>query len=71
METYFCNSFEHIRYVSVIGEKDQHRLPLFVSFTKTHMVIDELLHCCESIEAATLVRKQLELLERYKELKIW
>ena len=32
-----------------------------------HMMIDELLHYCENIEAATLVRKQLELLARYKE----
>lgn len=67
MENYLCNLFERLKHVSVIGERDQHRLPLIVSFIRTHMVIDELLHCCENIEAVTLVRKQLELLARYKE----
>ena len=66
MENYLCNLFERLRNISVIGEKDQHRLPLIVSFIRTHMVINELLRCCENIEAATLVRKQLELLARYK-----
>lgn len=67
MENYLCNLFERLRNISVIEEKDQHRLPLIVSFIRTHMVIDELLYCCENIEAATLIRKQLELLARYKE----
>lgn len=67
MENFLCKLFERLKEVSVIEEKDQHRLPLIVSFIRTHMVIDELLHCCENIEAATLVRKQLELLARYKE----
>lgn len=67
MENYLCNLFERLSHISVNGEKDQHRLPLIVSFIRTHMVIDELLQCCENIEAATLVRKQLELLARYKE----
>lgn len=67
MKNYLYNVFERLRNISVIGEKGQHRLPLIVSFIRTHMVIDELLHCCENIEAATLLRKQLELLARYKE----
>lgn len=67
MENYLYNLFERLRNISVTGEKDQHRLPLIVSFIRTHMIIDELLHYCENIEAATLVRKQLELLARYKE----
>ena len=67
MEKFLYNLFERLRLMSVAGEKDQHRLPLIASFIRTHMVIDELLLFCENIEAATLVRKQLELLARYKE----
>ena len=67
MEKYLCSLFERLGQINVTGEKDQHRLPLIVSFIRTHMMIDELLHYCENIEAATLVRKQLELLARYKE----
>lgn len=68
MENFLFCLFERLRQISVTGEEDQHRLPLIVSFIRTHMVIDELLHYCENIETAILVRKQFELLARYKEL---
>ena len=61
MEKYLCSLFERLGQINVTGEKDQHRLPLIVSFIRTHMMIDELLHYCENIEAATLVRRKLKI----------
>lgn len=41
---------------------------LTVSFTRTHFVIVDLVVCSELIDAATLLRKQFELLARLNEL---
>lgn len=41
---------------------------LVVSFTRTHFIIVDLVVCSELIEAATLSRKQFELLARLNEL---
>ena len=67
MEDYLERLYSRLSEISLTGEKEHHRLPLIISFVQTHFVIDELLRCCENIEAATLVRKQLEVLARYKE----
>lgn len=67
MEDYLGRLCSRLSNVSLEGEQEHHRLPLIISFVRTHFVIDELLRCCENIEAATLVRKQLEVLARYKE----
>lgn len=67
MEDYLGRLYSRLSEISLTGEKEHHRLPLIISYIRTHFVIDELLRYCENIEAATLVRKQLEVLARYKE----
>lgn len=46
-----------------------YRLKLIVSFIRTHYVISDLVKYSENIEAVVLLRKQLELLGRFKELE--
>lgn len=50
-------------------DEQRYKLKLIVSFIRTHYVIDDLICNGENIEAVTLIRKQLELLNRYKELE--
>jgi hypothetical protein len=45
-----------------------HVSPLVVSFARTHFIVSDLVLCCELVEAATLLRKQFELLVRLNEL---
>lgn len=47
----------------------QYVADLIVSFTRTHFIIAEHLTCSELVEAATLLRKQIELLSRLYELQ--
>ena len=56
--------------VELVDEKEQYKLLLIVSFMRTHYVINELIMSSEIIEAATLMRKQLELLARLKEIDV-
>lgn len=56
--------------VEFADEKEQYKLLLIVSFMRTHYVINELIMSSEIIEAATLMRKQLELLARLKEIDV-
>lgn len=51
-------------------EKVQYRLLLIISFMRTHYVINELITYSEIIEASTLMRKQLELIARLKEIDV-
>lgn len=51
-------------------EKEQYKVLLIISFMRTHFVINELILYSEIIEAATLMRKQLELIARLKEIDI-
>lgn len=67
MENYLGKLYTRLSKIHFTGEQNQHRLPIIISFIRTHMVIDELIKYCENIEAAVLIRKQLELLARYKE----
>ena len=67
MEDYIGRLYSRLSEISLTGEQEHHRLPLIISYIRTHFVIDELIRCCENIEAATLIRKQLEVLARYKE----
>lgn len=46
----------------------QYICDLMVSFTRTHFIVVDLIVCSELIEAATLLRKQFELLARLNEL---
>lgn len=49
-------------------EKEQYKVLLIISFMRTHHVINELIVFSEIIEAATLMRKQLELIARFEEI---
>lgn len=51
-------------------EKVQYKLLLIISFMRTHYVINELITYSEIIEASTLMRKQLELIARLKEIDV-
>jgi hypothetical protein len=53
------SSVDHARYVS----------GLMVSFTRTHFIAADLVTCCDLIDAATLLRKQFELVARLQELE--
>ena len=53
----------------ICGENEVYRLKLIVSFIRTHYVISDLVKYSENIEAVVLLRKQLELLCRFKELE--
>lgn len=56
--------------VEFADEKQQYKLLLMVSFMRTHYVINELIIYSEIVEAATLMRKQLELLARLNEIDV-
>lgn len=56
-------------HVRVSDENEIYRLKLIVSFIRTHYVISDLVKYSENIEAVVLLRKQLELLSRYRELE--
>lgn len=56
-------------HVGASEENEVHRLKLIVSFIRTHYVISDLVKYSENIEAVVLLRKQLELLGRFKELE--
>lgn len=56
-------------HVGAFEENEVYRLKLIVSFIRTHYVISDLVKCSENIEAVVLLRKQLELLCRFKELE--
>lgn len=49
--------------------KESYRLITILSFIRTHYVILDLIESSDVIEAATLIRKQVELLARFKELE--
>lgn len=57
-------------HVEARNESEAYRLKLLLSFIRTHYVINDLIMQSENIEAVVLLRKQLELLSRYKELEV-
>ena len=70
MIEFFTMVTEKMEGVEFVEEKEQYKLLLMVSFMRTHCVINELVLNSEIIEAATLMRKQLELLARIKEIDV-
>lgn len=70
MTDFFTMVTEEMEGIEFIEEKGQYKLLLMVSFMRTHCVVNELILYSEIIEAATLMRKQLELLARIKEIDI-
>lgn len=56
-------------HVGASEENEVYRFKLIVSFIRTHYVISDLIKYSENIEAVVLLRKQMELLGRFKELE--
>ena len=57
-----------LKKLSVTDLEEKYRLTLTVSFIRTHFVIIDLIEASDLIEAATLIRKQAELLARFNEI---
>ena len=57
-----------LKTLSVTDLQEKYRLTLIVSFIRTHFVIIDLIEASDLIEAATLIRKQAELLARFNEI---
>lgn len=70
MSEFFTLVTDKLNSVEYADEKDQYKLLLIISFMRTHFVINELILYSEIIEATTLMRKQLELIARLKEIDI-
>lgn len=70
MVDYFTMITEKLDSVEIADEKQQYKLLLVVSFMRTHYVVNELIIYSEIIEASTLMRKQLELIARLKEIEV-
>lgn len=68
MVDYFTMITEKLNSIEIADEKQQYKLLLVVSFMRTHYVVNELIIYSEIIEASTLMRKQLELIARLKEI---
>jgi len=70
MTDFFTMVTEKLDSVGIADEKQQYKLLLIVSFMRTHYVVNELIIYSEIIEASTLMRKQLELIARLKEIEV-
>ena len=70
MVDFFTLITEKMDSVEIADEKQQYKLLLVVSFMRTHYVVSELIIYSEIIEASTLMRKQLELIARLKEIEV-
>ena len=70
MTDFFTMITEKLDGNEIADEKLQYKLLLVVSFMRTHYVVNELIIYSELIEAATLMRKQLELIARMEEIDV-
>ncbi len=69
--TSFFTVFSHRLDGVEIGDEDlQYKLLLAVSFMRTHVCACEHIFNSESVEGATLLRKQLELIARMREVDV-
>lgn len=57
-----------LKTISVSDIEQKYQLALIVSFIRSHFVIIDLIESSNLIEAATLIRKQAELLARFNEI---
>ncbi len=69
INAYFTQTTDSLQGITVAETNLQYQLLLLISFMRTHYVVYELIFLCSNVEAATLARKQIELLSRIKELK--
>lgn len=70
MTAFFTDFIWAMDGVEVGDEKLQYKLLLTVSFMRTHVCVCEHIFNSENIEAATLMRKQLELIARLREVEV-
>lgn len=70
MDNFFTIISNRISEQPIVNDTLQYKILLCVSFMRTHFVINELILYSSNLEAATLLRKQIELLARMNELKI-
>lgn len=65
---YFTHTTDSLQHSVIDGANMQYQALLLGSFMRTHYVLYELILLSSNIEAATLARKQIELISRIKEL---
>lgn len=69
MDKYFVSLINRFENVSGMGEIDNYKLALIVSFIRTQLIISEHIINSELIEVTILERKQIELLARLSEIE--
>lgn len=68
MDGYVVSIINRFEDISGIGEVDNYKLALIVSFLRTQLVISEHILDSELVEATVLERKQIELVARLSEI---
>lgn len=68
MDEYFVSLINRFNNVCGMGEIDNYKLALIVSFIRTQLIISEHIINSELVEATTLERKQIELIARLSEI---
>ncbi len=68
MDEYVVSIINRFNDVSGMGENDNYKFALIVSFIRTQLIISEHILNSELIEVTTLERKQLELIARLTEI---
>ncbi len=68
MDEYFVSIINRFQNVSGMGEVDNYKLALIVSFIRTQLIISEHILYSELIEVTVLERKQIELIARLSEI---
>lgn len=70
MTSFFTNFTQRLNGIEISDEKLQYKILLSVSFMRTHICACEHIINSENIEGITLLRKQLELIARMREVDI-
>ncbi|QLG45305.1 hypothetical protein [Costertonia aggregata] len=68
MDKYFASLINRFENVSGMGEIDNYKFALIVSFIRTQLIISEHILNSELIEVTVLERKQIELVARLSEI---
>lgn len=68
MDQFISLILSTLKTLSVSDIEQKYHLTLIVSFIRSHFVIIDLIESSNLIEAATLIRKQAELLARFNEI---
>lgn len=70
MTSFFTNITQRLNGIEISDEKLQYKILLTVSFMRTHICACEHIINSENIEGVVLLRKQLELIARMKEVDV-